>query len=67
MELKISNEHIRNTYPNIKNIYLKVLDVFTNTDIIKESWKIGIINTVYKHKCDSTNTDNYRPITEVAE
>ena len=60
---KILNEHIKYTFPIMKNVYFKLFNLIFNTGIVPASWTIGIINPIYKNKGDPSKPENYRPIT----
>ena len=43
-------------------IYVGLFNLILNTGIIPEIWSQGKIMPIYKNNGDSTNPDNYRPI-----
>lgn len=46
----IENEHIKYSYPLLKNIHLKLFNLIFEKRVIPEAWDIGIINPIYKKK-----------------
>lgn len=60
---EILNEHIKNTFPLMKHVYVKLFNIVFNHGIIPDNWTIGVINPIFKNKGSSLDPSNYRPIT----
>jgi len=45
----IVNQHIKYSYPLMKDTFIKLFNIVFDTGIIPESWTIGIINPIYKN------------------
>ena len=59
----ILNELIKSSVHLLLSIYCKLFNVVLDTDIIPDSWSIGIIKPIYKNKGDPKCAENYRPKT----
>ena len=62
-EDEVLNEQIKNSFPKMKNIYLKLFNIILNTGCFPESWAIGLIVPIFKNKGSKNDPNNYRGIT----
>ena len=60
---RILNEYIKSTIDQCIDIYVKLFNLVFDSGFFPECWTVGIIKPLYKHKGDTTNPENYRPIT----
>ena len=58
-----TTEYIKSTAHQFINIYEKLFNLIFDCGIIPENWVIGKIKPIYKNKGDSSEHNNYRPIT----
>ena len=54
---------MKNSTPELTQIYCKIFNIVLYTGIIPENWTIGIIKPVYKNKGDTMEPENFRGIT----
>lgn len=59
----IKNEHIKVSSTVMLPIYTKLFNLIFDHGFIPESWSVGTIKPIYKHKGDPKMPENYRPIT----
>lgn len=59
----IINEYIKNTSNIMMPLYNSFFNLILETGILPDTWLEGIIRPIYKHKGDSSQPENYRPIT----
>ena len=59
---EIINEYIKVSKAQMLPIYVGLFNLILNTGTIPEVWSKGKIMPIYKNNGDSTNPDNYRPI-----
>ena len=57
---------MKNSTPELTQIYCKIFNIVLYTGIIPENWTIGIIKPVYKNKGDTMEPDNFRGITLIS-
>lgn len=57
------NEYIKLTKNEMLPVYEALFNIILETGIIPEEWTIGKIKPIYKNKGDTTDPNNYRPIT----
>ena len=62
-EDSIVNEQIKNSFPKMKDIYLKLFNIILDTGCFPESWAVGLIVPIYKNKGSKNDPNNYRGIT----
>ena len=63
---EIINEYIKVSKAQMLPIYVGLFNLILNTGIIPEIWSQGKIMPIYKNNGDSTNPDNYRPISTLS-
>ena len=56
-------EYIKSTVDKFIELYIKLFNLIFETGIIPDSWLIGYIKPVYKHKGNTMDPRNFRPIT----
>ena len=44
-------------------LYEKLFNLILDTDMVPETWSRGIIKPIFKQEGDTSNPENYRPIT----
>ena len=59
----IVNEHIKSTVHIMLPTYVNLFNLVFDYGIIPESWTVGTIKPIFKHKVDPKLPENYRPIT----
>ena len=62
-EDRIFNEYIKATYDCMLNLYTELFNMILDSGVIPTQWICGNIVPIYKNKGDSTDPQNYRPIT----
>ena len=62
----ILNEYLKNSSPLLIPIYFKLFNIILDTGILPDSWTLGIIKPIYKHKGNQQDPDNYRAITLIS-
>ena len=59
----ITNEFIKHSSTVLSTLYVKLFNRILRSGIIPEVWLVGVIIPIYKNKGDSSQPENYRPIT----
>ena len=59
----VLNEHIKSSIRIMLPVYVKLFNLAFDTGLIPESWLVGNILPIYKHKGNIQSPENYRPIT----
>jgi len=59
----ILNEHIKASFPIMKDVYVKLFNLVFKSGIVPSNWTIGLINPIFKNKGSENDPSNYRPIT----
>lgn len=59
----ILNEYLKLTKEHMLPIYVSLFNLILNTGHIPEQWMKGKIKPIYKNNGDSSDPNNYRPIT----
>ncbi|MES9879996.1 MAG: reverse transcriptase family protein, partial [Sedimenticola sp.] len=62
----VLNEYIKCTLDKLLPIYQSLFNIILDTGILPESWLVGVIKPIYKHKGETSDPGNYRPITLVS-
>ena len=60
---EIINEYIKTTSNIFMPLYNSFFNLILETGILPDTWLEGMIKPIYKHKGDSSQPENYRPIT----
>lgn len=60
---RIFNEYIKSTQDCMLNLYTVLFNKIFDSGVIPTQWVSGNIIPVYKNKGDSTEPQNYKPIT----
>ena len=60
---KITNEYIKSSSEALMTLYHRLFNKIFDTGFVPESWLIGCILPIFKNKGDTTDPQNYRPIT----
>ena len=58
----IINKYIKSTVNQFLPIHVNLFNLIFSSEIIPDSWLVGIIKLIYKYKGDPNNLDNYRVI-----
>ena len=59
----ILNEYIKSTKDRLLPVYVFLFNAILDTGHMPETWLSGTIYPIYKGKCQSSEPNNYRPIT----
>ena len=62
----ILNEQIKATFPQMKDIYIKLFNQIFDSGIFPETWAAGLIVPIFKKKGSSSDPNNYRGITLIS-
>ena len=62
----ILNEYLKNSTPELTQIYCKIFNIVLYTGTLPENWTIGMIKPGYKSKGDKMDHDNFRAITLIS-
>ena len=60
---EILNEQIKNSFPKMKNVFLKLFNIILETGCFPEEWAVGLIVPIFKNKGSKNDPNNYRGIT----
>jgi hypothetical protein len=64
--VNIESKIIKNCFPSISFVFVKLFNLVLLTNEIPPDWKVSYVTPIYKSKGSKSSLDNYRPISVIS-